>query len=119
MKYLFFEYPKCSTCIKARKMLDDNNIEYEKRNIVLENPNFDEISNWIKKYNIEIKKLFNTSGMMYKDMKLKTKLDGMSDNEKIELLASNGMLVKRPILISKEFFLNGFKESTWKENLKI
>lgn len=119
MKYVFFEYPKCSTCIKARKILDSNNIEYISRNIVLENPTFDELNSWIKKYNLDIKKLFNTSGMLYKSMKLKDKIPNMSDEEKIKLLSSDGMLVKRPILIGEEIFKNGFRENNWKEKLSV
>ena len=119
MKYLFLEYPKCSTCIKAKKMLDNNNINYDKRNIVIENPSTDEISDWIVKYNLDIKKLFNTSGMLYKDMKLKDRINDMSNKEKIELLASSGMLVKRPILVGGEIFLNGFNESKWKDKLEV
>lgn len=118
MKYLFIEYPKCSTCKNAKKWLDENNIEYEDRHILENNPTKAEISNWIKKYNLDIKKLFNTSGMMYKELNLKEKLVNMSDEEKIDVLASNGMLLKRPIILNDKIFLNGFRKTNWEENIK-
>ena len=115
---LFIEYPKCSTCKKAKKFLDDNNIKYEERNIKNENPTEIELSKWIKKYNIEIKKLFNTSGMKYRELNLKEKLPNMTDEEKIKLLASDGMLVKRPLLINDDNIVIGFKEKEYDGILK-
>ena len=113
---LFIEYPKCSTCKKAKKFLDDRNINYEDRNIVVDNPTKDELSNWIKMSSKDINKFFNTSGLKYRELNLKDKLKGMSDLEKIELLASDGMLVKRPIIVFDDKVLIGFKENEW-ENL--
>lgn len=115
---IFLEYPKCSTCKKAKAWLDSNNVIYEDRNIVLNNPTREELSLWIKKSNREIKTFFNTSGNLYKELGLKDKLNTMSDEEKIELLSSSGMLVKRPILIHENFILSGFKENEWKQMLK-
>lgn len=110
---LFIEYPKCSTCQKAKKWLDENGIKYEDRHIVEQNPTAEELTKWIKQSGFEIKKFFNTSGLKYKELNLKEKLPNMSDNEKIKLLASDGMLVKRPILISDKVVLLGFKEKEW------
>ena len=110
---LFIEYPKCSTCQKAKKWLDENEIKYEDRHIVEQNPTAEELTKWIKQSGFEIKKFFNTSGLKYKELNLKEKLPNMSDNEKIKLLASDGMLVKRPILISDKVVLLGFKEIEW------
>ncbi len=115
MKYVFIEYPKCSTCQKAKKWLEEHKIDFESRNIVIENPTKLEIQNW--KHNLELKKLFNTSGMLYREMSLKEKLDQMSEEEQINLLASNGMLVKRPIIVGDGVLLVGFKEKEWKEKL--
>ena len=110
---LFIEYNKCSTCKRAKKFLDNHNISYIDRPIKEENPTYEEISNWIKKYNIDIKKLFNTSGLKYRELNLKDRLTSMTDNEKINLLSSDGMLVKRPLLISDDQILIGFKEQQW------
>lgn len=110
---LFIEYPKCSTCQKAKKWLDENGIKYEDRHIVEQNPKAEELTKWIEKSGLEIKKFFNTSGLKYKELNLKEKLPNMSDNEKIKLLASDGMLVKRPMLINDEVVLLGFKEKEW------
>ena len=110
---IFIEYPKCSTCKKAKKWLDDHNIKYEDRHIVEQNPTAEELAKWIEKSGYEIKKFFNTSGLKYKELNLKEKLPNMSDNKKIKLLASDGMLVKRPILISDKVVLLGFKEKEW------
>ncbi len=115
MKYVFIEYPKCSTCQKAKKWLEEHKIDFESRNIVTENLTKLEIQKW--KHNLELKKLFNTSGMLYREMSLKEKLDQMSEEEKINLLASNGMLVKRPIIVGDGVLLVGFKEKEWKEKL--
>ena len=113
MHNIFIEYPKCSTCKKAKKWLEDNNVEFIDRNIVEETPTVEELSKWIKKNGLEIKRWFNTSGLKYKELNLKEKIPTMSDNEKIELLASNGMLIKRPILVSDKSILIGFKEKEW------
>lgn len=115
MKNIFIEYPKCSTCKKAKKWLHDNNIEYKERNIVTETPTEQELTEWIQRSGKEIKKWFNTSGLKYKELNLKEKLGEMSDKEKIALLASDGMLIKRPLLISSKHILIGFKEENWKE----
>lgn len=112
---LFVCYPKCTTCQKAKKWLDDHNVEYELRNIKEENPNAEELKEWYKKSGLDIKKFFNTSGLLYKSMKLKEKLAEMSEDEKIELLASDGMLVKRPLLISDDKVLVGFREEAYEE----
>lgn len=117
MKILFIEYPKCSTCQKAKKWLETNNIIYEDRHIVEDNPTIDELSIWIKRSNKEIKGWFNISGLKYKELNLKEKLPNMPDEEKIKILASNGMLVKRPIVISDNGILIGFKEEEWKDVL--
>ncbi len=118
MKNIFLWYPKCTTCQKAKKWLEENNIQFEERHIVENNPNKQELKEWIKKSDYEIKRFFNTSGLKYKELKLKEKLPNMSEDEKIELLASNGMLVKRPIFISDNNILVGFKEKEWEEKLK-
>ena len=114
---LFVYYPKCSTCLKAKKFLDDAGIEYTGRHIKEENPTEEEIKLWQAKGGLEIKKFFNTSGMLYKSMNLKDKLPEMSLEEKYSLLATNGMLVKRPILIKGNRVLTGFKEAEWAELL--
>ena len=115
MKYTFIEYPKCTTFKKAKKWLQENKIEAEERNIVTETPTEQELEKWIQKSGQDIKKWFNTSGLKYKELNLKDKLGTMSQKEKIKLLASDGMLIKRPILISDEVILIGFKEEKWKE----
>ena len=115
MKNLFIEYPKCTTCQKAKKWLDDNKIEYIDRNITIEVPTKVELEEWIKKSDKDIKKWFNTSGLKYKELNLKDKLIEMTEEEKIDLLASDGMLIKRPILITSKGVLVGFKEEEWKE----
>lgn len=115
---LFLEYPKCSTCKKAKKFLDENNISYKGRHIVLNNPTKEELKEWITKSGRDIKTFFNTSGNLYKELNLKDKLNMMNEEEKLELLASNGMLVKRPLLIKDDIILSGFKEELWSELLK-
>ncbi len=115
---LFIEYPKCSTCKKAKKWLDDNGFEYESRHIKEENPTFDELKTWYQKSNLPLKRFFNTSGMLYKSMKLKEKLPDMSEEEQLKLLASDGMLVKRPIIVFDDIVLTGFNEILWSEKLK-
>lgn len=115
MENLFIEYPKCSTCKKAKKFLDDNNIKYIDRHILEETPNVEELSKWIKRSNLEINRFFNTSGMKYRELNLKEKLKTMSDEEKIKLLASDGMLIKRPLFITDNLILVGFKQSEWEK----
>ena len=114
----FICYPKCTTCQRAKKWLDDNNIEYELRDIKLENPTLDELTEWYKKSGLSIKKFFNTSGLLYKSLDLKNKLPTMTDDEMLKLLATDGMLVKRPIAIGEGFVLVGFKEEEWIKSLK-
>lgn len=113
----FICYPKCTTCQKAQKWLDDNNISYELRNIKENNPTLSELKEWHQKSALPLKKFFNTSGLLYKSLSLKDKLPQMSDDEKLSLLATDGMLVKRPLLIGDDFVLVGFKETEW-ENIK-
>lgn len=110
----FICYPKCTTCQKAKKFLDESGVSYELRDIKLENPTHEELSAWVEKSGLDVKKFFNTSGLLYKSMNLKEKLPAMSDEEKLELLASDGMLVKRPILVTDTAVLVGFKEDSWK-----
>ena len=114
---LFIEYPKCTTCKKAKKFLDDNNIEYTDRNIKENNPTFEELKEWYVKSGFPLKKFFNTSGLLYKSMQLKEKLPIMTEEEQLNLLATDGMLVKRPILITENGILLGFKEEEWKQLL--
>jgi len=114
---LFMCYPKCSTCQKARKWLDEHNIEYTERHIANDNPAYDELKEWYTKSGLPLKKFFNTSGLLYKEMQLKDKLSGMNEEEQLRLLATNGMLVKRPIVIKEDTVLVGFKETEWNERL--
>ena len=114
MSRLFLEYPKCSTCRKAKKYLEENGVEFVDRHIVETNPTAEELKEWIAKSGLPVKKFFNTSGKLYKEMGLKDKLASMSDEEQIELLASNGMIVKRPLIIEEGRVLVGFKEAEWK-----
>lgn len=113
----FICYPKCTTCKKAEKWLVDNKIEYEMRNIKTDNPTFEELSDWHKKGGLPLKRFFNTSGLLYKSLNLKEKLPEMTEDEMLHLLATDGMLVKRPLLISDSFVLVGFKEAEWSEKL--
>jgi len=110
---LFIGYSKCSTCKNAMKWLDSNNINFTFREIKEDIPTIEELNNWVNKYNIPIKKLFNTSGLKYKELNLKDKLDSMSDIEKVKVLSSDGMLIKRPILIGDDKILIGFKVKEW------
>ena len=110
---LFIEYPKCSTCKKAKKYLEEHGIEFEDRHIVEENPTKEELAEWIRISGKPVKKFFNTSGMKYRELGLKDKLPQMNEEEQIELLASDGMLVKRPLLIDGEMVMTGFKEAEW------
>lgn len=114
---LFVEYPKCSTCQKAKKWLLENQVEFEDRHIVEDNPSKEELKVWYEKSGLPLKRFFNTSGMKYKELKLKDKLPDMTEEEQLELLASDGMLVKRPVLVGNDFVLTGFKEKEWTEKL--
>lgn len=109
----FICYPKCSTCQKAKKWLEANGISFEERHIKEQNPTAEELSAWQRKSGLPLKKFFNTSGLIYKDMKLSTKLPTMSEEEQLAVLAADGMLVKRPILVGDDFVLVGFKEADW------
>ena len=112
---LFIEYPKCTTCKKAKKWLDDRGIEYTDRHIVEDNPTFDELKTWYEKSGLPLKRFFNTSGLLYKSMELKDRLATMSEDEQLTLLASNGMLVKRPLLITDNAVIPGFREKEWEQ----
>ena len=114
----FICYPKCTTCQKAKKWLDENKIEYELRDIKLDNPTYEELTAWYKKSGLPLKRFFNTSGLLYKSMGLKNKLPEMTEEEMLKLLATDGMLVKRPILVGDDFVLTGFKEAEWNEKNK-
>ncbi len=119
MKLLFVEYPKCTTCKKAKAFLDANGLDYTDRHIKEENPSVDELKSWIEKSGLDVKRFFNTSGILYREMGLKDKLADMSEDEKLTILSSDGMLVKRPILVGDDFVLVGFKESQWAEKLQV
>lgn len=114
---LFICYPKCTTCKRAKNWLDDNNMKYTLRDIANDNPTYDELKGWYEKSGLPLKKFFNTSGMLYKEMQLKDKLASMSEDGQLNLLATNGMLVKRPIVVKGDVVLVGFKEEQWKEKL--
>ena len=114
---IFLEYPKCSTCQKAKKWLDGHNVEYTERHIVEDNPTYDELKEWYSKSGLPLKRFFNTSGVLYKQMQLKDKLPTMSEDEQLKLLSTNGMLVKRPLIINDDKILFGFKEAEWIESL--
>lgn len=114
---IFICYPKCSTCQKAKKWLDGNNLKYTERHIVENNPTFEELKDWYTKSGLPLKKFFNTSGLLYKEMQLKDKLPAMSEEEQLRLLATNGMLVKRPLIVNGDIVLVGFKEAQWIEKL--
>ena len=114
---IFICYPKCTTCQKARKWLDEHQVAYELRDIKLENPTYDELAAWHKRSGLPLRKFFNTSGLLYKSMELKDKLPGMSEEEMLHLLAADGMLVKRPLLVGDDFVLVGFKETEWERQL--
>lgn len=115
---LFLQYPKCSTCQKAKKWLDENKIKYEDRHIVEANPSYEELKQWYEKSGLPLKKFFNTSGLLYKEMQLKDKLPTMSDEEQLKLLATNGMLVKRPLIVDGNKVLVGFKVAEWEDSLQ-
>ena len=114
----FICYPKCTTCQRAKAWLDENGAEYELRDIKLDNPTLDELKAWHKQSGLPLKKLFNTSGLLYKSLDLKNKLPTMSEDEMLSLLASDGMLVKRPLVIGGDFVLVGFKEDEWENKIK-
>lgn len=113
----FICYPKCSTCQKARKWLEVNHLEFTERHIVEENPSYEELKEWYAESGLPLKKFFNTSGMLYKEMQLKDKLPTMSEEEQLKLLATNGMLVKRPLIVKGNIILTGFKEAEWEKAL--
>lgn len=114
---LFVHYPKCTTCKRAKKWLDEHQISYEERDIKENNPSLEELKGWYQRSGLPLKRFFNTSGMLYKEMKLKDKLPEMSEDEQLALLASDGMLVKRPIVVTEDQVLVGFKEAQWEEEL--
>lgn len=110
---LFIHYPKCTTCKKAKKWLEENHITFDERDIKADNPKKDELAEWYAKSGLPLKRFFNTSGMIYRDMRLKDKLPDMSEDEMLSLLATDGMLVKRPILVTDDKVLVGFREAEW------
>ena len=115
---LFIEYPPCSTCQKAKKWLDANGIAYTARHIKEENPTYDELKQWYEASGLPLKKFFNTSGLLYKSLNLKDRLPAMTEEEQLRLLATDGMLVKRPLVITGNAILTGFREKEWEEKLK-
>lgn len=115
---IFIEYPKCTTCQKAKKFLVDNGVTFTARHIKEENPSFDELKLWYEKSGLPLKKFFNTSGLLYKSMDLKNKLPQMSEEEQLKLLSTDGMLVKRPILITDNKIFVGFRENEWLDAIK-
>lgn len=116
-EHTFICYPKCTTCQKAQKWLDSREISYEIRHIQEKNPSYDELKKWLSVSGLPVKRFFNTSGLLYKSMNMKEKLPTMSEEECLKLLATDGMLVKRPLLVSDNFVLVGFKEAEWSEKL--
>ena len=112
---LFLEYPPCSTCKKAKAWLDENGIDYSARHIKDENPSYDELKLWYERSGLPLKRFFNTSGLVYKALELKDKLPDMSEEEQLRLLATDGMLVKRPLIVAENFVLTGFKEKEWQQ----
>ncbi len=114
---LFVQYTKCSTCRKAKKWLEENNIEFEERHIIDENPSYEELKEWYEKSDLTLNKFFNTSGMKYRELKLKDKRPEMSEDEQLKLLATDGMLVKRPVIVGDDFVLTGFRVKEWEEKL--
>lgn len=115
---LVLVYRKCSTCQKALKWLDEHKVEYEERPIVEQNPTYDELKEWYKRSGLPLKKFFNTSGLLYKEMGLKDKLANMAEEEQLRLLASDGMLVKRPLVVGEDYVLTGFREKDWEERMQ-
>ena len=118
MSVLCLEYPKCTTCQKAKRWLAENGVTFAARHIVEENPTAQELREWHKKSGLPLKRFFNTSGLLYKSMSLREKLPGMSEEEQLALLATNGMLVKRPLVVGEDFVLTGFREAEWEQRLK-
>lgn len=118
MKYLFVEYPKCTTCRRAKKWLEENKIDFEDRDIKLNNPSKEELKEWLKNSNLEIKKFFNTSGVLYREKGMKDKVKVLSEDELLDILSEDGMMVKRPLIIGDNEVLVGFKEAEWEEKLK-
>ncbi|MDO4272469.1 MAG: arsenate reductase family protein [Eubacteriales bacterium] len=116
---LFIEYPKCTTCQKAKKWLTENGVEFQDRHIVEENPTKEELKEWIARSGLPMKRFFNTSGMKYRELGLKDKLPTMPEDEQLDLLASDGMIVKRPLLVGEDFVIPGFKDAAWREALKL
>ena len=114
---LVLVYRKCSTCLKALKWLEEHQVDFEERPIVEQNPSYEELKAWYEKSGLPLKKFFNTSGLIYKEMKLKDKLPTMSEEEQLQLLATNGMLVKRPLVVGEDYVLTGFKENEWNEKM--
>ena len=114
---LFLQYPPCSTCQKAKRWLDDHGVAYTDRHIKLDNPGYDELALWYKRSGLPLKKFFNTSGLIYKSLGLKDRLPTMSEEEQLRLLATDGMLVKRPLVVGEDFVLVGFKEAEWEQKL--
>ncbi len=110
---LFIQYPKCSTCQKAKKWLDEHKIKYTDRHIVEDTPSYDELKNWYERSGLPLKKFFNTSGLVYKDLQLKDKLPTMIEEEQLRLLATNGMLIKRPLIVDGDTVITGFSEKEW------
>lgn len=117
MSILFIEYPKCSTCQKAKRWLDAQGVSYEDRHIKEQNPTEEELRVWYEKSGLPLKRFFNTSGMIYRELQLKDKLPAMSEEEQLQLLATDGMLVKRPLVVGEDFVLTGFREKEWQEKL--
>ena len=114
---LFLQYPPCSTCQKAKKWLDDHGVDYTPRHIKEENPSFEELTAWLHRSGLPVKRFFNTSGLLYKSMGLKDRLPTMTEEEQLRLLATDGMLVKRPLVITDTGVLVGFREKEWEETL--
>ena len=114
---LFLQYPPCSTCQKAKKWLDDHGLAYEDRHIKLENPSYEELKNWYERSGLPLKRFFNTSGLQYRALELKDRLPGMSEEEQLRLLATDGMLVKRPLVVLPDAVLTGFREADWEKTL--
>ncbi|WP_338586731.1 arsenate reductase family protein [Clostridium baratii] len=118
MSYLFVEYPKCTTCKRAKKWLEQNGVDFIDRDIKLDNPTKEELKLWLDKSRLEIKKFFNTSGVLYREQGMKDKIKTLSEDELLDILASDGMMVKRPLIIGEDKVLVGFKEPEWESNLK-